>query len=139
MKPPVSYFFPALLLVLVTQCGCCQASALPLFTTSRWIVNGEGQRVKLACVNWAAHLKPAVAEGLSKQPMDSISKWISSMGFNCVRLTWPLFLVTNSSLGSKTVEQSFRDLGLHESVTGIQENNPSFLNQTLLDAFQVIL
>lgn len=137
MKPAVSYFLPALFLFLTTWFGHSQA--LPLFTGSRWIVNGDGQRVKLACVNWAAHLEPAVAEGLSKQPVDSISRWISSAGFNCVRLTWPLFLVTNSSLSSMTVESSFRGLGLYEPIMGLQENNPSFLNLTLLDAFQVTL
>lgn len=135
MQPSVSYFLPVLFLVLTTRFGHSQA--LPLFTGSRWIVNGDGQRVKLACLNWAAHLEPAVAEGLSKQPVDSISRWISSAGFNCVRLTWPLFLVTNGSLGSMTVENSFRGLSLYEPITGIRENNLSFLNLTLLDAFQV--
>lgn len=112
-------------------------SALPLYTNSRWIVDDEGQRVKLACVNWASHMEAVVAEGLSKQPMDAISKRIKSMGFNCVRLTWPLFLATNDSLASLTVRQSFQSLGLSESVVGIQANNPSIVDLPLLQAFQV--
>lgn len=111
--------------------------ALPLYTNSRWIVDEGGQRVKLACVNWVAHLQPLVPEGLSKQPMDTISKKIKSMGFNCVRLTWPTFLATNDSLASLTVRQSFQNLGLVESIAGIQANNPSVIDLSVMQAFQV--
>ena len=93
--------------------------------------------MKLACVNWVSHLEPMVAEGLSKQPMDAISKKIVSMGFNCVRLTWPLFLVTNDSLASLTVRQSFQSLGLFESIAGVQANNPSIIDLPLIKAYQV--
>ncbi|KAL7204809.1 hypothetical protein ACSBR2_017842 [Camellia fascicularis] len=55
--------------------------ALPLSTDSRWIVDETGQRVKLVCVNWVAHLDAVVAKGLSKQPIDSISKKIVNLGF----------------------------------------------------------
>lgn len=108
-----------------------------LHTESRWIVDEEGERVKLRCVNWVAHLEAAVAEGLSKQPIDEITNRIGSMGFNCVRLTWPLFLATNESLGSLTVRQSFQRLGLTEAIAGIQANNPFVLDLTLLKAFEV--
>lgn len=111
--------------------------ALPLHTNSRWIVDENGQRVKLACVNWVTHLEPVVAEGLSKQPMDAISKRIISMGFNCVRLTWPLFLATNDSLASTTVRQSFQRHGLLEAISGIQANNPSIIDLPLIEAYQV--
>jgi hypothetical protein len=79
-----------------------------------------------------------VAEGLSEQPMDAIAKRIVSMGFNCVRLTWPVFLVTNDTLGSLTVRQSLRSLGLLESISGIQANNPSIIDLPLLNVYQVI-
>ncbi|KAG2701868.1 hypothetical protein I3760_06G064500 [Carya illinoinensis] len=114
-------------------------AALPLYTDSRWIVDEDGQRVKLACVNWASHMETVVAEGLSKQPMDAISKRVKSMGFNCVRLTWPLFLATNDSLASLTVRQSFQSLGLSESVVGIQANNPSIVDLSLLQTFQTVV
>ncbi|GMP82591.1 hypothetical protein CsSME_00036830 [Camellia sinensis var. sinensis] len=115
------------------------AAALPLSTDSRWIVDETGRRVKLSCVNWASHLDAVVAEGLSKQPIDSISKKIVSMGFNCVRLTWPLFLATNDSLANTTVRQSFRNLGLIESIAGFQVNNPSFIDHSLISAFQAVV
>ncbi|KAK9108307.1 hypothetical protein Syun_024318 [Stephania yunnanensis] len=115
------------------------AMGLPLYTNSRWIVDEDGNRVKLACVNWPSHLEPVVAEGLSKQPLNSISNKIVSMGFNCVRFTWPLFLATNNSLASLTVRQSFQRLGLVEAIAGIQVNNPSVLDLSLIQAFQVVV
>ncbi|GLT86552.1 hypothetical protein SLE2022_046860 [Rubroshorea leprosula] len=83
-----------LLLLLFLTRHTMPVNSLPLSTNSRWIVDDQtGQRVKLACANWVSHLEPIVAEGLaeglSKQPLDVISKKILSMGFNCVRLTCP--------------------------------------------------
>ncbi|KAG9130691.1 hypothetical protein Leryth_018083 [Lithospermum erythrorhizon] len=109
-------------------------------TNSRWIVDGSGRRVKLACINWVTHLDPVVAEGLSKQPVDEISKSIIDMGFNCVRLTWALYLATNETLGTMTtVRQSFNNLGLYETISGLQAHNPSILDLSLMDAFQAVV
>ncbi|PON42296.1 1,4-alpha-glucan-branching enzyme [Parasponia andersonii] len=112
---------------------------LPLSTNSRWIVDESGQRVKLACLNWVSHLEAVVAEGLSKQPIDAIAGRISSLGFNCVRLTWPLYLATNDSLASLTVRQSFQSLGLTQAIAGIQSNNPSIIDLPLIQAFQAVV
>ncbi|KAK7247370.1 hypothetical protein RIF29_42252 [Crotalaria pallida] len=114
-------------------------SGVPLHTDSRWIVNQDGRRVKLACVNWVSHVDAVVAEGLSKQPVDVISKGIKTMGFNCVRLTWPILLVTNDSLASLTVRGSLQNLGLVESIAGVQSNNPSIVDLTLIQAFQAVV
>ncbi|XP_057433065.1 glycosyl hydrolase 5 family protein-like [Lotus japonicus] len=114
--------------------------ALPLSTSGRWIVNegggGGGERVKLACVNWVSHLDAMVVEGLSQQPVDVISKGIKSKGFNCVRLTWSLSLLTNDSL---TVRESFQNLGLLQSISGMQANNPSFIDLPLIKALQAVV
>lgn len=110
---------------------------VPLGTSSRWIVNQDGERVKLACLNWVSHLDAVVAEGLSKKPVDVISNGIKSMGFNCVRLTWPILLLTNDTLSSLTVRQSFQNLGLLQSVAAFQSNNPSIIDVSLIQAFQV--
>ncbi|KAK7847963.1 endoglucanase [Quercus suber] len=139
------FFFFSLLSLLaifptaIPQTQSKPVMALPLYTNSRWIVDEGGQRVKLACVNWVSRLEPMVTEGLSKQPMDAISKKIASMGFNCVRLTWPLFLVTNDSLASLTVRQSCQSLGLSESIAGIQANNPSIIDLPPIKAYQAVV
>ncbi|XP_061346990.1 glycosyl hydrolase 5 family protein-like isoform X2 [Gastrolobium bilobum] len=114
-------------------------SGLPLYTNGRWIVNEDGKRVKLACVNWVSHLDTLVAEGLSHQPLDVISKGIKSKGFNCVRLTWPLVLVTNDSISSLTVRQSFKNLGLVQYINGILANNPSIIDLPLIKAYQEVV
>ncbi|KAH0850133.1 hypothetical protein HID58_095759 [Brassica napus] len=111
--------------------------AYPLSTNSRWIINEKGQRVKLACVNWPAHLQLVVAEGLSKQPLDAVSKKIMAMGFNCVRLTWPLDLATNETLATNvTVRQSFQSLGLSDDIAGFQTKNPSMIDLPLIEAYK---
>uniref|UniRef100_A0A7N0VJA4 Ricin B lectin domain-containing protein n=1 Tax=Kalanchoe fedtschenkoi TaxID=63787 RepID=A0A7N0VJA4_KALFE len=114
-------------------------ASLPLSTSSRWIVDQKGQRVKLACLSWVSHLEAVVAEGLSKQPVDDISRRIADMGFNCVRLTWPLYLATNQSLSNLTVRQSFMSLGLIAPIAGLQSNNPSLVDLTLIKAFQAVV
>ncbi len=63
--------------------------ALPLRTSSRWIVDANGQRFKLASVNWyGAESKDYVVAGLDRQDLASIAKSIRTMGFNSVRLPW---------------------------------------------------
>ncbi|KAL3726383.1 hypothetical protein ACJRO7_031300 [Eucalyptus globulus] len=113
--------------------------AQKLYANSRWIVDGDGRRVKLACVNWPAHLQPLLAEGLSKLPADTIARKIREMGFNCVRLTWPLELPINETLASFTVTQSFQNLGLLESLAGIKSNNPSLINLPVMEAYKSVL
>ena len=93
--------------------------------------------MKLACVNWVAHADLVVAEGLSKQSVDEISRMIKEMKFNCVRLTWPLYLATDRSLASLTVRQSFQNAGLSNFIPGIKAHNPSILDHSLIHAFQV--
>ncbi|KAK7306176.1 hypothetical protein VNO77_44102 [Canavalia gladiata] len=111
----------------------------PLHTSDRWIVDERGNRVKLACVNWVSHLDAVVAEGLNHQPLDAISKRIKSMGFNCVRLTWPIFLATDDRLSSLTVRQSFQNLGLNQTIAGIQANNPSIIHLSLINTFKAVV
>ena len=133
-------FLPLVAIFLIFSSVISQSkpvTALTLQTNSRWIVNEAGQRVKLACVNWVSHLDTMVAEGLNNQPLDAISKKMVSMGFNCVRLTWPLFMVTNNLLGSLTVRESFQKLGLSQYISGIQAKNPSIINVSIIKAFQV--
>lgn len=143
MSPP---FLPLLTLLLLSVLQLPSSTpaptptptpTFPLSTSSRWIVDSSGRRVKLACANWAAHLEPAAAEGLGRQPLGAVSERVTSMGFNCVRLTWPLYLLTNASLASLTLRASLARLGLLESLAGVRVNNPDLLDLTLVKVFQV--
>lgn len=128
--------------LLACHHGCAAAAvAAPttLSTASRWVVDESGSRVKLACVNWPSHLEPVLAEGLGKRPVGAIAGDVAAMGFNCVRFTWPTFLVTNASYSSLTVAQSFLRLNLTESLAGIRVNNPELVDLKLIDAFKASL
>jgi hypothetical protein len=111
--------------------------ALPLWTSSRWVVGADGRRVKLACANWASHLEPAAAEGLARRGVGDIAARVVAMGFNCVRLTWPTYLATNATLASLPLRWSLERLGMLESVAGVRVNNPALLELPLIDVFRV--
>ncbi|MQL82907.1 hypothetical protein Taro_015383 [Colocasia esculenta] len=99
--------------------------ALPLSTRGRWMVDAvSGQRVKLRCVNWAAHMPAVVPEGLDKQPLDDIVARVAALGFNCVRLTWATYLFTRPRYENLTVAGSLSALGLDEAAAGLAANNP---------------
>ncbi|KAM6563806.1 hypothetical protein CsatB_023804 [Cannabis sativa] len=137
-----SQFVSALVLLIVTiviSLHTGPARALTLSTKSRWIVNESGHRVKLACVNWASHLDAVVPEGLSKQPIEAIAAQISSLGYNCVHLNWPTYLVTNDALASLTVRDSFKSLGLTQAIAGVEANNPSIIDSSLFEAFKAVV
>src|SRR4051812_46455371 len=86
----------ARLFSLITLLGLCLLAsaqtkpAVPLSSTSRWIVDTNGDRVKLRCVNWAGHMETNLPEGLHKQSFDYLVGWIQRQGFNCVRLTYSI-------------------------------------------------
>jgi endoglucanase len=62
---------------------------LPLRTSGRWIVDAEGQRVKLAGVNWyGAESADFVPDGLRYNDLRRIARLIRELGFNSVRLPW---------------------------------------------------
>ncbi|KAG8375044.1 hypothetical protein BUALT_Bualt10G0058700 [Buddleja alternifolia] len=113
-------------------------NSLPLSTTSRWIVDEPtGDRVKLTCANWAAHLEPMLAEGLNKRPLVQIGRHVAQMGFNCVRLTWATYMFTRYA--NLTVTQSLSRLGLQDAVEGIARHNPDILNRTVVDAQRAVI
>ncbi|KAK4242470.1 glycoside hydrolase [Achaetomium macrosporum] len=72
--------------------------ALPLHSSSRWILDANNQRVKFRCVNWAGHMETNIPEGLQHQSIDFIVDWIAQQGFNCVRLTYSIDHALNPSL-----------------------------------------
>ncbi|KAH9313810.1 hypothetical protein KI387_022437, partial [Taxus chinensis] len=115
------------------------AASSPLYASSRWIVGQDGCRVKLACVNWASHVDIMVAEGLDRQPLDTITTSITAMGFNCVRLTWALYMFTDPSLGSTTVRESLRKSSLTDAESGIETHNPDLLDLSVLEVYKRVV
>ncbi|CAK9137013.1 unnamed protein product [Ilex paraguariensis] len=112
--------------------------SLPLSTNSRWIIEEPGgNRKKLTCVNWAAHLQPMLPEGIEKKPLKYIAEQVGAMGFNCVRLTWATYMFTRFS--NRTVAESLDQLGLKQAMVGMTQYNPLFLNLTLVDAQKAVV
>ena len=114
------------------------AYSLPLSTSGRWIVDATtGQRVKLMCVNWPSHMEAMLVEGLQFKRLDDIAALIVKLRFNCVRLTYPIYMFTRYA--NLTVQQSFQKLDLKEAITGITQNNPSILNMTIVEAYVAVV
>ena len=73
--------------------------SLPLRATSRWIVDAQGKRFKLASANWYGAESPDfVVAGLQSQSAASIARQIRTMGFNSVRLPFSNQLVEDNPL-----------------------------------------
>ncbi|KAJ6512903.1 glycoside hydrolase family 5 protein [Mycena sanguinolenta] len=122
-----------------------QAPALPLSSSSRWILDANGVRVKFKCANWPGHLEANVPEGLSSQPLDTIVNWVADNGFNCVRLTYSIDLaLTPSTL----VQDSFTQGGVAAGVdatefaavyAALAATNPSLANSARIDVFGAVI
>jgi endoglucanase len=93
---------------------------LPLRTSTRFVVDANGRRFKLAGVSWyggeSAMLTP---DGLDVAPLASIAARVRALGFNSVRLPWcnemvarnpvisPALLSANPELVGKTALEVF--------------------------------
>lgn len=114
-------------------------------TLGREIVNNEGQSLKLAGVNWPAHLEAMVPEGLQYQSVANIVSQIKTLGMNVVRLTWATEMVDQivdsghdvqllsslvSALGTENGTLIFRNIIAH---------NPFLANATRLEVRLTLL
>jgi endoglucanase len=67
--------------------------ATPLSTSGRFIVDANGQRVKLAGVNWyGANENLGLPPGLDRADLPTLARTIASLGFNCVRFPFSLWM-----------------------------------------------
>ncbi|XP_039121534.1 glycosyl hydrolase 5 family protein-like [Dioscorea cayenensis subsp. rotundata] len=112
----------------------------PLSTSGRWLIDtSTAKRMKLRCVNWAAHMPAVVAEGLDKQPLNSITMRAASLGFNCVRLTWATHLFTKEHYENLTVGESLRSLGLDKALEGVKRNNGGMVGMGVREAYDEVV
>ncbi|KAK1750668.1 glycoside hydrolase superfamily [Echria macrotheca] len=117
------------------------AEALP-----RWIVDANGDRVKLRCVNWAGHMETNLPEGLHKQSFDYLASWIQKQGFNCIRLTYsidhalhPDVLVSDAfAQGAKDAGVSADEMNSKVYAQALQKN-PWIEGKTTRDVFGVLV
>ncbi|KAK3313786.1 glycoside hydrolase family 5 protein [Apodospora peruviana] len=130
------------LLAFFTTVIFAQQAALPLKSSSRWILDANNQRVKFRCVNWAGHQEANIPEGLDKQPVGYIVDWIKQQGFNCVRLTYSIDHALNGN--TMKVADSFSQAAAAAGVpapamTGLYANviskNPFIATATTRDVY----
>lgn len=74
---------------------------LPLNAEGRYIVDSNGDRVKLRCANWPGHMEFMIPEGLQHQSVESTAQSIKDMGLNCVRLTYSIDMALNQDVSIK--------------------------------------
>uniref|UniRef100_A0A7N0TTR0 Mannan endo-1,4-beta-mannosidase n=1 Tax=Kalanchoe fedtschenkoi TaxID=63787 RepID=A0A7N0TTR0_KALFE len=114
--------------------------SLPLSVNGRWITDdATGSRVKLHCANWPGHIDTMVPEGLDKQPLDSITSTVAALGFNCVRLTYAIFMYTRPEYGQLTLSQSFDNLHLSDAKAAVAKLNPSLVDLKVGDVHEAVI
>ena len=71
---------------------------MPLSTSGRFIVDPDGNRVRLAGVNWyGAHEDLGVAPGLDRVDRRDLAHLIARLGFNSVRLPFSLWMTEQTT------------------------------------------
>ena len=86
--------FGVLVLAGVCASVLMRAAELPFYTAGHWIVDAQGNRVKLAGVNWyGADNREFSVGGLAYRPLAAIAHQVKIMGFNSVRIPWSNELV----------------------------------------------
>jgi endoglucanase len=128
----------------VLPMAAAQKPSVPLSSSGRWILDSNGQRIKLRCINWPGHMEANIPEGLHRQTIDYIADWIAGEGFNCVRLTFSIDMTLNPTLG---VADSFRagaaSAGVDEGAVmalydQALEKHPFFADASILDVFGAV-
>ncbi|ONK61425.1 uncharacterized protein A4U43_C08F29770 [Asparagus officinalis] len=72
----------------------------------------------------------------NKQPLHLIT----SLGFNCVRLTWATYLWTDDrSYETLTVEMSLKSLGLDETLRGVERNNRAMVGLRVREVYERVV
>ena len=109
----------------------------PFKTSGRWIVNSNGDHVKLAGANWPGHGEVMVPEGLQYQSIKDVLSDIMSIGMNAIRLTYAIELVDqiydNDGKDSDIKTAFEQGLGKENGTIVLEKvlkNNPSFTPET---------
>ncbi|KAJ4253813.1 hypothetical protein NW762_010208 [Fusarium torreyae] len=109
----------------------------PFKTSGRWIVNSNGDHVKLAGANWPGHGEVMVPEGLQYQSIKDVLSDIKSIGMNAIRLTYAIELVDQiydndgKDIDIKTAFE--QGLGKENGTIVLEKvlkNNPTFTPET---------
>jgi len=143
-------FFSNLLSLLVllfalTGGALCAWPNGPFSTSGRWMLDGSGNTVTYAGVNWPGAADTMIPEGLQYSSIESIVTKIKSLGMNVIRLTYAIEMIDDIyETGSDVLlSTSFINaLGSSSGTTiynSVLEQNPQFNDETTrLEVFDAI-
>ncbi len=98
--------------------------AVPFHTQSRWIVDANNKRFKLAGVSWYGGDSPdLVVSGLDRNDVHAIAALVAGLGFNSVRIPWALQLYEENPV--------IRD--------DLLSANPSLMGKHALDVLDAVI
>lgn len=104
----------------------------PLRTSGRWIVDAEGQRYKIAGVNWyGAESEDFVVGGLDEQPLRALATRIRELGFNTVRIPWSNELVERNPRVDPTLVEANPELAGKRALEVLDETIDALAEQGL--------
>ncbi|KAH7359425.1 glycoside hydrolase superfamily [Plectosphaerella cucumerina] len=119
--------------------------SLPLSSDDGWIHDAAGNRFPFVGINWPAHEKAMIPEGLQHQSIASIVSRVSETGFNSVRLTFATEMVDDilDRGGDVSLRAALATaLGAENGtrvLDSILEHNPSFdADTTRLEVFDAV-
>ncbi|GMH94434.1 hypothetical protein TrVE_jg4912 [Triparma verrucosa] len=112
--------------------------AFPFSRSGTDIVDGSGNKMDLACVNWPGHMEVNLPEGLQHQTMqDIVDKIASSGAYNCVRLTYAVELFSKSNMTAReSFEQADVDVDMTGFIDDVTQHNPNVIDMKLPEVFQ---
>jgi hypothetical protein len=84
---------PLVFLFALTGGGLCAWPNGPFSTSGRWILDGSGNTVTYAGVNWPGAADTMIPEGLQYSSIESIVTKIKSLGMNVIRLTYAIEMI----------------------------------------------
>ena len=119
---------------------------LPLGISGRWILGAQGDRFKLASVNWyGAEEADFVPSGLECQPVSEIADQLLTLGVNSVRLPWSNAmeeldpLSCTKTAGPDPAPGDPRQAGEECVPPEALAANPALIGDTALQVFEAVI
>ncbi|MED6186825.1 hypothetical protein PIB30_070415 [Stylosanthes scabra] len=80
---------------------------------------------------------PMIPEGLDKQPLKDLVSQLVDNNFNCVRLTYAIYMWTRYS--NQNLNNTLHELDVPGVIEGIHKNNPQVLRMNHIQAFEAVV
>lgn len=109
------------------------AIQLPLQTKDDNIIDSNGRFIHLHAINWVSHLETMIPEGLLTNSIKDIVSILKKTGFNTVRLTYALDLI---SKGDTKLYYAINDDILYDLII---KSNPNIANYSIFEIYDTVI